>query len=237
MANSDLLTMCVNLTNSVLEAKKTAYISIRIGNEFNFTFNNQERNPFTWTKKKSPSQARRDEERLNQFQKKKAEEGKGVSIEEAQLEDSKKDERNEKTVAYELQFDAPNCTEDEIEECFDFNFKDELKGMDLDKDDTAYSFKKKDARLVLKKVGQNYESMKTFIVKINDNEQVKKAMEVFADNVNFDPACFKGAIRNEKLANLREFKKLQTKLFKWFFLPALGFLPTKYCIYYLICEP
>ena len=55
MASSDLLAMCVSLTNSVLEAKKTAYINVRIGDNFNFTFNNQERKPLTWKKKKSPN--------------------------------------------------------------------------------------------------------------------------------------------------------------------------------------
>ena len=103
-----------------------------------------------------------------------------------------------------------------IEECFNFNFKDELKGVEVDKDDADYSFKKKDARIVIKKDGDHYKSLKTFIVKIKDKEKVKKAMEVFVDTVNFDPACFKGAIRNEKLAN---------------------FLPTKYCINYIKCEP
>ena len=109
---------------------------------------------------------------------------------------------------YELQFDAPNCSDTEIEDCFYFNFKDELKVVDLGKDDTAYSFKMKDARLILKKDGEHYKSLKTFIVKIKDKEEVKKAMDVFVDNVNFDPACFKGAIRKEKQANLKEFKKL-----------------------------
>ena len=33
-------------------------------------------------------------------------------------------------------------------------------------------------------------------------EEVKKAIQVFLDNVNFDSACFKGVIRNEKQANL-----------------------------------
>ena len=87
------------------------------------------------------------------------------------MEDTKKDERNEKTMAYELQFDAPNCSDKEIEDCFDFNFKDELKWVDLGKDDTAYNFKKKDARLVLKKDGKHYKSLKTFIVKIRTRKK------------------------------------------------------------------
>ena len=116
---------------------------------------------------------------------------------------------NEETYeTYEMQFDAPNCSDEEIKECFDFNFKDELKGVHLEKDDTTYSFKKKDTKLILRKDGENYKALKTFIVKIKNKEEVKKAMTVFIDTVNFDPACFKGAIRNEKQANPREFKKL-----------------------------
>ena len=95
-----------------------------------------------------------------------------------------------------MQFDAPNCSDKEINECFDFNLKDELKGVHLEEDDTAYRFEKKDAILILKKDGGNYKALKTFIVKIKNKEEVKKAMTVFIDTVNFDPACFKGAIRN-----------------------------------------
>ena len=107
-----------------------------------------------------------------------------------------------------MQFDAPNCSDVEIEECFDFNLKDELKGKQLEKDDTEYSFKEKDTKLVLRKDGEHYKALKTFIVKIKNQEEVKKAMAVFVDTVNFDPACFKGAIRNTKLANLKYFKIL-----------------------------
>ena len=78
----------------------------------------------------------------------------------------------------------------------------------MEKDDTAYSFEKKDAKLVFKKYGEHYKALKTFIVTIKKEAEVKKAMEVFADTVNFDPACFKGAVRTEKQANLKEFKKV-----------------------------
>ena len=122
--------------------------------------------------------------------------------------DARKDENNDDSVSYEMQFDAPNCSDVEIEECFDFNLKDELKGIQLEKDDTEYSFKKKDTKLVIRKDDEHYKALKTFIVKIKNKVGVKKAMAVFVDTVNFDPACFKGAIRNTKLANLRDFKIL-----------------------------
>ena len=61
---------------------------------------------------------------------------------------------------------------------------------------------------MIKKYGDQYKSLKSFVVKVKNTEDVKKVMEVFIDTVNFDPACFKGAIRHEKQANLREVKKL-----------------------------
>ena len=109
----------------------------------------------------------------------------------------------------------------------------------MEKEDTEYSFKKKDEKLILKKDGENYKALKTFIVKIKNKEQVKKAMEVFVDTVNFDPAVFKGTIRTAKQANLREFKILWlTQLFSsGFFSQYLGFCPRNTVIYLLICEP
>ena len=84
---------------------------------------------------------------------------------------------------------------------------------------------KKDEKLILKKDGETYKALKTFIVQIKNKEQVKKAMEVFVDTVNFDPAVFKGTIRTTKQANLREFKILWlTQLFSsGFFSQYLGF--------------
>ena len=60
----------------------------------------------------------------------------------------------------------------------------------------------------MKKDRINYKSLKAFEVKVKNIEQIKEAIEVFNVTWNFDPACFKGAIRNENQANLMEFKKL-----------------------------
>ena len=66
------------------------------------------------------------------------------------------DERKEEIVAF---------NDEEIDKCFDFNFKDELKGVELEKDDNAYSFKKRDARLFFKKDGEHYKSLKTLMIR------------------------------------------------------------------------
>ena len=76
----------------------------------------------------------------------------------APSEESKKDDKIDDILSYEMLFDAPNCSDEEIQECFDFNSKDELKGEILEKDDTTNSFIKKDAKIILKKDCENYKS-------------------------------------------------------------------------------
>ena len=167
----------------------------------------------TTRSRKTPSQIRRDQRRKEAFLAKKRDAENETSVDAAasevvQLEEIEKEENKSDVTSYEMLFDAPNCSDKEIEECFNFNFEDELKSSEIEKDNTVYKFEPKDSKLVFKKYGDQYKSLKTFVVEVRNNEEVKKIMDVFLDTVNFDPACFKGAIRNEKQANLREVKKL-----------------------------
>ena len=61
---------------------------------------------------------------MNQFLKKnvEAEVTKITLNEEVRLDDKK-----EESKSYDMKVDAPNSSDKDIEECFDFNFKDELK--------------------------------------------------------------------------------------------------------------
>ena len=52
---------------------------------------------------------------------------------EAPLEDPKKDGNIDVTLLNEMQVDATNCSDEEIQKCFDFNLKDELKGENVEK--------------------------------------------------------------------------------------------------------
>ena len=112
-------------------------------------------------------------------------------------------------VIYEIKFDAPNCSEDNIKECFDFNFKDELKTRKVEEsDDSIYEIKAKDSRIVLKKAGENFKSLKTFEVTVKNKKPVKEAIEVFSVVWEFDNLGFKGSVRDKKKATLMEFKKI-----------------------------
>ena len=44
------------------------------------------------------------------------------------------EENNSNVKSYEILFDAPNCSDREIKECFNSNFKDELQGLEIEKD-------------------------------------------------------------------------------------------------------
>ena len=60
-----LMQKCLEITSKVLEKDLKAFINIKIGTSFCFTFNNQE--PSIDTRKKSPSVIRRDIERKEEF--------------------------------------------------------------------------------------------------------------------------------------------------------------------------
>ena len=47
-----------------------------------------------------------------------------------------KEENKSDVTSYEMLFDAPNCSDKEIEECFNFNFEEELKSSEIEKDNT-----------------------------------------------------------------------------------------------------
>lgn len=67
---ANLMKQCLELTKQVLDIQGEAYINIRMGDSFQFTFNNQE----NVVKKKSPSQAVRDKLRHQVFKEKKVKE-------------------------------------------------------------------------------------------------------------------------------------------------------------------
>ena len=202
MSESDFLAKCLELTKHVLDEKMTAYISIKIGEGFAFTFNNQERDPL-FLKKKSPSQYKRDQERIRKYRQKKKQDDDAKEHPEAEVSAT-----NDEKVIYEMKFDAPNCSDDEIKECIDFNVKDEFKRKNVRLEDTKYELKSKDSKLTLKKTGENFRSLKTFVIEAKNTAKVKEALDVFTVTWEFDNLGFKGAEKDKKQANLREFKKI-----------------------------
>ena len=63
-----ILGHCLELAKLVIEMKQNASFSVKVGVDFMFTFNNEDRKD-SYNRKKSPSQMKRDEFRKEKFQK------------------------------------------------------------------------------------------------------------------------------------------------------------------------
>ena len=127
---------------------------------------------------------------------------------EIDLEDVATNENDDEIVTYEMQFDAPYCSDENVKECIDFNIKDELKIRKFKIEDSAYDIKRKEVKLVVKTFGGTFKSLKTFEIKAKNEEEIKEAIEVFKVVWEFDPLGFKGSEQNKKYASLEEFKKI-----------------------------
>ena len=121
-------------------------------------------------------------------------------------EDLEEDTNAKDYVTYQVQFDALECSDEQIKECFDFNFKDELKTRNVTKEDSEYEIS--DSKLVVKKYTDAIKSLKTFEIKIKNIDKVKEAIEVFQVVWEFDNLGFKGSEQFKKQATLMEFKIL-----------------------------
>ena len=62
-SESQLLSQCMGLVHDWLRLNQKAYLNIKIGNDFEFEFSNQERSGYNGTKRISPSRRLRNEQR------------------------------------------------------------------------------------------------------------------------------------------------------------------------------
>ena len=70
-SSSDLLVQCLEMTNQLMKTRMKATIDIKIGNDFNYHFSNQEDNAFLQRKKLSPSQKKRNFDRKVHYEEQK----------------------------------------------------------------------------------------------------------------------------------------------------------------------
>ena len=127
---------------------------------------------------------------------------------EIDVEDVTTNKNDDEIATYEMQFDAPYASDENIKECIDFNIKDELRIRKFQIKDSAYDIKRKESKLVVKKSGENFKSLKTFEIKAKNEEEIKEAIEVFKVVWEFDPLGFKCSEQDKKYATLEEFKHI-----------------------------
>ena len=173
-----LLSQCVELANNVIKKNLKAVISIKIGKEFNFSFDNNE-NSF---KKKSPSQAKRDLERNENFKLKNVkeevigttldaeEENKSYAIEKEALEIPKKKKLKFKIAAH-MQSAAQSVLKSAVLSKVSYDLAQKVK---WDRPNSQFD--------VTEKVDGIFSGIHIFEVEINKEENLDENLKKLREN-------------------------------------------------------
>ena len=168
-----LLTMCLDLTRTLLEKNETFSFNVTTASGFNFNFLNQDfgiPEP-KFKKKKSPSQLRRSKQRMKSFceERAKTEFGAPKSV----LDDKK-------FVDYEIKVEAhPTCDFEDIHEAVNVNFQGALDTEKVKKSDTIRNFElsKPEEKQIIKKIENEFKNLQVFKIRVKENEFAEKVLD------------------------------------------------------------
>ena len=86
---------------------------------------------------------------------------------------------NTENATYEIQFEASNCLDSDVLECFKTNYIDELKCNKVFGDGTKYEIVRSDTKHVIKKIKDVLTNLQIFNVVIPNKPDVRKVIELF----------------------------------------------------------
>ena len=193
---SELFSRCLEFTRSLLNTKTSFSFQVSTGSGFNFDFNNQTSGQPEMKlekKKKTPSQLKRNQERMKTFLEKKKDEPSGIL---------------EKEAKYELKVDPhTKCTFEDIYEAVETNFIGTLDEAKIGEKEPSRNFRLKK----LRKAGMKDEfpNMQVFEMTVKDTEDAKNAVESWKDQFNFDDLAFKNSVYGEIKIKVREVVKVR----------------------------
>ena len=198
-----LFSKCLDYTRALLDYDRKFTFRVSTGLGFNFCFNNFESgHPETKfvKKKKTPSQLRRDQKRIETFRETKKAKVAGPSEAEAH---------------YELMIDAhPNCTVDDITEAITTNYFGIL-GLDKAKEGNENLRYIKIHKIAQKQVivksetGEEYKSLQVFKVVTKDIEEARNTIESWNEDHNFDDLAFKNYVYDSIKVKVKEVARIQ----------------------------
>ena len=194
-----LLAKCLDFTRSLLECKEAFTLNVKTSFGFVFNFNNTESgNPGAWSRrKKTPSQVKRDQERMKKFRERKLREASGIP---------------EATEAkYELKVDAhEKCSDSDIIEVIETNFYEapEIKS-EIEASSIHLTIKKSNEKQAIMKIDDEFKNVQIFTVCVKENEIARNIIESWKHFHQFDDYAFKNSdLKNLKI-NIRGVKRLK----------------------------
>ena len=121
--------------------------------------------------------------------------------------DQKFDEHSENAI-YEGNFEAPNCSDSDIIECFKINYEDELKCKKINDDDKNYRIFRSNSKHAIKKINGVLTNLQVFNVEILNKQPVKNVIELFKTDYMFDHKAFKNNTE-DKFVKLKKIKRIE----------------------------
>ena len=213
-----MFTKCLEFSKAFLERNVRFSFHVETSDGFKFRFDNKSSpgpgTPGSKLIRKSPSQLKRNRLRMEKFFEKKNSVVEAVGVPE-QVPDRNGGEILEKhfddnvaNATYEIQFEAPNCLDSDVMECFKTNYIDELKCNKVFGDNTKYEIGRSDTKHVIKKIKDVLTNLQIFNVVI-PNKDVRKVIELFTTEYMFDHEVFKNAIKGGKFVKLKKIARIK----------------------------
>ena len=198
-----LFSKCLDFTRLLLDKNEEFTFDVKIRTGFSFNFSNQDSGmPALKMKKmmknrKTPSQIRRNQKRMEIFQQRKKEEATG---------------KPEALAEYELNIDAhAKCTIDDIVEVIETNFYEtikEKKGDQPNKVSQILKIKKIEQKQVITKIEQELQNLQIFKIAVKNIEVARDIIESWNLNHMFDDLAFKNAVYGKIKINIKEVNRI-----------------------------
>ena len=116
---------------------------------------------------------------------------------------------NNSQLKYEILFEAPNCEDDDISECFRINYLDELKCNKIFDEDTQYELKRSNTKHVIKKINDVMTNLQVFEAEVPNKSHVRHVIELFTTEYMFDHNAFKNSKKDEKVVRLKKIQRIK----------------------------
>ena len=192
---SSVLAKCLDFSRSLLDKGTRFTFQVKTESGFSFNLYNQDTGkPELKKRNKTPSQLRRNQERLEEFIVKKKSEAVANSAE------------------YELKMDVhASCTDQDTMEVIQTNFIEDLKVRAKDKqfeELKLFKIKKVQDKQVIRKIEGVFRNLEIFRIVIKDHEIARNIIEEWKQTQNFDSRAFRNSHNSEMVIEVKEIRKL-----------------------------
>ena len=198
--DESLLTKCLEFAKLLSETEKFSF-QLRSSSSFNFSFSNCDPGMPELSrkkKKKTPSQIKRNQERMKNFLENKKHEASGTPDNASEF------------VEYTMKMEAhANCTTADIVEVIKVNFVEDLDSENVGKEDPVrdVNIRKVDEKQVIRKIEGLFRNLQVFSISFKHDPVAIKVVENWKDEKKFDDQAFLNSSNGGLKIQVREVQR------------------------------